>query len=146
MPEKFDKLGISFQYPENWTLDEEDIRAGLKSITVYSPGGGFWSVAIHPKSADPARMAKAALEAMRQEYEGIEAEETRQTLVGRELIGYDIDFFYLDLTNSAKIRSFQAEGMTCTVFYQAEDREYDRVQLVFDAMTVSLLQGIAGSN
>ena len=34
MPEKYEKLGISFQYPDNWTLDEEDALAGRNSVTV----------------------------------------------------------------------------------------------------------------
>ena len=142
MPLKFEKLGISFQYPDNWTLDEEDALVGRRSVTVYSPGGAFWSVAAHPRSADPARLAKAAVEAMRQEYEGLEAEETREALVGRELIGYDLSFYYLDLTNTAQIRCLRTQRTTYTVFCQAEDREFDRIDLVFQAITASLLSGV----
>ena len=29
MPARFDKLGISFQYPENWTLDDTDAVLAL---------------------------------------------------------------------------------------------------------------------
>jgi len=57
MPAKFDKMGISFQYPENWTLDEEDALQGRDSVTVYTPGGGFWSVAVHPSTTDPDQLA-----------------------------------------------------------------------------------------
>ena len=60
MPATFEKLGISFQYPENWTLDEQDALAGRKSVTVYSPGGAFWTVAVHSKAADPAELARDA--------------------------------------------------------------------------------------
>ena len=35
----FDKLGIRFQYPENWTLDESEALAGDQAVTVFSPGG-----------------------------------------------------------------------------------------------------------
>ena len=146
MPLKFEKLGISFQYPDNWTLDEEDALAGRRSVTVYSPGGAFWSVAAHPRSADPARLAEAAVEAMKQEYEGLEAEETREALAGRELIGYDLNFYYLDLINTAQIRCLRTEQTTYTVFCQAEDREFDRIELVFRAMTSSLLSGLEGHN
>ena len=54
MPAQFDSLGISFQYPENWTLDDSDALLGRKSITVYSPGGAFWAVVIIP--ARPIRL------------------------------------------------------------------------------------------
>ena len=60
MPAHFDSLGISFQYPDNWTLDDSDALLGRKSVTVYSPGGAFWSVAIHSEAAEPAEPAKLA--------------------------------------------------------------------------------------
>jgi hypothetical protein len=142
MPATFDNLGISFQYPDNWQLDEEEIRAGQSAVTVYSPGGAFWSVAVHAASADPARMAQAALDAMRKEYEGLEAEPIRETIAGHELIGFDLNFFYLDLTNTAGIRSLRVDGTTYTIFFQAEDHEYHEIGLVFAAMTFSLLHGI----
>jgi hypothetical protein len=142
MPVQFERLGISFQYPDNWTLDEEDAVAGRRSVTVYSPGGAFWSVAMHPPSADPARLARAAADAMRQEYEKIEAEEIHEALAGREMIGYDLNFFYLDLTNTARVRCLRTERTTYSIFCQAEDREFEQVQMVFQAMTTSLLSGL----
>jgi hypothetical protein len=142
MPATFDNLGITFQYPDNWQLDDEEIRAGQSAITVYSPGGAFWTVAVHPASAEPARMAQAALDAMRKEYEDLEAEPVNETVAGHELIGFDLSFFYLDLTSTAGIRSLRVAGTTYTIFFQAEDREYGEIGLVFDAMTLSLLRGI----
>jgi hypothetical protein len=142
MPATFDNLGITFQYPDNWQLDEEEMRAGQSAVTVFSPGGAFWSVAMHTTSADPARMAQAALDAMRKEYDDLEAEPVNETIAGHVLIGFDLNFFYLDLTNTARIRSLRAGGTTYTIFYQAEDGEYCEIGLVFAAMTVSLLRGI----
>ena len=78
MPCQFSKFGISFLYPDNWTLDEEDALAGKRSVTVISPGGAFWSVSIHPRSADPVRLAKAVVHTMQKEYEDLESEEARR--------------------------------------------------------------------
>ena len=142
MPAKFAKIGISFQYPENWTLDEEDARAGNRSVTVHSPGGAFWSVAVHPR-ADPRRVVEAVLNAMRQEYEGLEFEEARDVVVGHVLAGYDMNFFYLDLTNTAQIRSLRVDRTVYTIFWQAEDRELAAIERVFDAMTTSMLMNLA---
>ena len=142
MPATFDNLGITFQYPDNWQLDEEEIRGGQSAVTVFSPGGAFWSVAVHTASAAPARMAQAALDAMRKEYEDLEAEPVSETIAGHELIGFDLNFFYLDLTNTAGIRSLRVDDTTYTIFFQAEDREYREIGLVFNAMTLSLLRGI----
>jgi hypothetical protein len=142
MPATFDNLGISFQYPENWQLDDEEMRAGQSAVTVFSPGGAFWSVAVHTSSADPARMAQAALDAMRKEYDSLEAEPAEETTAGHRLVGFDLNFFCLDLTNTACIRSLKVGRTTYTIFYQAEDREFRELELVFAAMTLSLLRSI----
>jgi hypothetical protein len=141
MPAQFQKLGIAFQYPENWTLDESDARAGQKSVTVYSPGGAFWSVALHPHWADPAGLAKGVVDAMKEEYADIEAEEIEETIAGHELVGFDLSFYYLDLTNSARVRGVRIGQNTYTVFCQGDDREFARVEAVFRAMTTSLVSG-----
>ena len=144
MPARFERLGISFQYPDNWTLDEEDALAGGQSVTVYSPGGAFWSVTVHPPSADSGKLAEAAVEAMKQEYEELEAQAARQSLAGREMTGYDLNFYYLDLTNTAQIRCLRTDQAVYSIFCQAEDREFDQIQLVFEAMTTSLLSELKG--
>jgi hypothetical protein len=142
MPAEFRKLGIAFQYPENWSLDEEDALAGRRSVTLVTPGGGFWCVGIHPRGTDPGKLAKAAVDAMEQEYKEVEIEEIQETFVGREMVGYDLNFYYLDLINTAQIRCFQTEQATYSVFYQAEDREFDRIQAVFRAITTSFLTSL----
>ena len=142
MPAEFKKMGISFQYPDNWALDEEDALAGRNSVTVYSPGGGFWSISIHPRSADPLRLAKAAVDAMKAEYAELEVDRTQEKIAGREMIGYDLCFYYLDLTNTASVRCIRTDRATYTVFCQAEDREFDKVHGVFRAMTTSFLENL----
>ncbi len=142
MPALFDRLGIKFQYPENWRLDQEDAIEGGQSVTVCSPAGAFWTLMIHPRSADPARLAKAVVDVMRQEYEELEAEAVREGLAGRDTVGYDLNFYYLDLTNSAAVRSLRTNRRTYTIFYQAEDREFAQVQQVFLAIATSLIDGL----
>jgi hypothetical protein len=142
MPARFDKLGISFQYPENWTLDDSDALLGRKSVTVYSPGGAFWSVAIHSGSSEPAKLAAAVVETMKKEYAGVEVDEAEEIVAGHALIGYDLAFYYLDLINTAIVRSLRIGTSTYTIYCQAEDREFDQLQMVFRAMTTSLLTGL----
>jgi hypothetical protein len=142
MPARFDKLGISFQYPENWTLDDSDAILGRRSVTVISPGGGFWSVAIQSGSADPAKLAVAVVETMKKEYSGVEVDETDETIAGHDLIGFDLAFYYLDLINTAWVRTLRAGESTYTIYCQAEDRDFDQLQMVFRAMTTSLLTGL----
>ncbi len=139
MPAVFNKLGIHFQYPENWTLDEQDAVSGQRSVTVYSPGGAFWCIAVHPRWTDPSRLAQKAVQAMREEYEGIEDEPAEENVAGWDLVGYDLNFFYLDLTNTAKVRCLRGDHATYSIFWQAEDREFEQLARVFDAITLSFL-------
>jgi len=140
MPGEFHKMGIRFLYPENWTLDEEDALGGQKSVAVYSPGGAFWSVSVHPRHANPAQLAEAAVKAMQEEYEELESEEEREVIEGRELVGFDLNFYYLDLTNTATVRVLQTPHATYVIFCQAEDREFDQIQRVFQAITTSFVK------
>jgi hypothetical protein len=142
MPVKFERPGITFLYPDNWTVEEEEIPAGRGSVTVYSPGGAFWSVIVHPRSVSPRRLAEAAVEAMKEEYEELEAEKTRETIAGHATIGYDLSFYCLDLINTACIRALRTVDGTYTVFCQAEDRDFERLEQVFQAMTTSLLDHV----
>jgi hypothetical protein len=142
MPATFNSLGISFQYPDNWTLEDTDAVAGRRSVTVYSPGGAFWSLAIHPRSADPSRLAEGVVTAMKEEYADLEVQETHERLAGHETVGYDLNFYCLDLTNSAQIRAVRVGQGTYTIFCQAEDQEFEQIQRVFQAITNSLLRGL----
>ena len=137
MPQTFSKFGISFLYPDNWTLDETRAEGEAESATVYSPGGAFWSISVHPPSADPGRLAEAAVGAMRAEYSDLEQESSYQLVDGRKVHGFDLAFYYLDLTNSAFVRSFRTPVATYVLFYQAEDREYGQLEQVFAAITKS---------
>ncbi|MBN2023068.1 MAG: hypothetical protein JW809_09775 [Pirellulales bacterium] len=142
MPAQFDNLGISFLYPENWSLSEEVALAGCRSVTLSSPTGAFWTLSIHPRSANPAGLASAAVEAMRQEYDSLEAEEATETIAGQELTGFDLNFFFLDLTSTACVRTLRAERATYTIFFQAEDRDFAQLRDVFLAVTTSFLQNL----
>jgi hypothetical protein len=142
MPAVFNHLGITFQYPENWTLDDDDAVLGKKSVTVYSPGGAFWTVAIHPGTADPEKLAAAVVEVIRKEYQGIDVEDVAEHLEGHDLIGFDLAFYCLDLTNTAHVRGVRVGNSTYTIYSQAEDREYESIKMVFQAMTITLLRGL----
>jgi hypothetical protein len=146
MPAQFQSPDIFFLYPENWNLDEEECLGDQQSVTVYSPAGGFWSVGYHPGSADPLQLANAALDAMKEEYKKIDIEEIRETVGGRELVGFDLNFFFMDLTNTAHIRSFKGPRGTYSLFYQAEDGEFEQIHKVFQAMIFSLIGNIKDLN
>jgi hypothetical protein len=139
MPAVFEKLGIQFMYPDNWTLDESEVLEGNNTVSVYSPGGGFWSIIIHPPELEPAEIVSAAVQAMRQEYDELDAEPRNEKIAGRDVVGMELNFYCLDLTNTAVLRSFSTDDAAYLVICQSDDREYDEIGPVFEAITNSLL-------
>ena len=139
MPGVYDKMGIRFLYPDNWTLDEDEALQGNRSVTVHSPGGAFWSITLHAADTDPAELAQAALEALQSEYPESESEEVFEQIGPQSIAGYDFSFFYLDFVNTALIRGFRTPSASCLVLCQTEDRELDALGPVFQAITTSLL-------
>jgi hypothetical protein len=145
MPAVFNKLGIKFSYPENWEVDEAEALEGGRSVTLYSPAGGaFWTVSVHPRKTDPWRLAKAAAKALKEEYDSLETEPVSENVAGVELVGYDFNFYCLDLTSTAAVRVVPPKRATYAIFYQAEDREFQEVEHVFQAMLLTLLRGLKG--
>ena len=144
MPREFRKPGVAFQYPDNWVLDEQDWAGDEPAVTVFSPGGAFWVVSVHPRTSEPDRLAQTAVEAIQAEYEGVDVEPVEEDLEGHLMTGFDLRFFFMDLTNTATVRCLRGPAATYTVFCQAEDREYEQVRAVFQAMTVSLLRDSLG--
>jgi hypothetical protein len=144
MPITYDDLGIHFQFPENWSLEANDEIPDRPTVTVYSPGGAFWSVMRLDGQQDVAQMAQEAGAALKQEYPGADIQEVRETLCDVELEGYDLNFIYLDLISTACIRTAHTAGSSYLIVYQAEDREFAKLNDVFRAMTFSLLAEAVG--
>jgi hypothetical protein len=139
MPSEFKGMGISFLYPDNWALEEEAATDGHGSVTVYSPSGAFLSISIHPPLTDPIVLANKAIDVIREEYNEADVEEAQETLSGKELVGYDLNFFCMDLTSTAKVRCLRTDRATYAVFCQGEDADFARLARVFEAITASLL-------
>jgi hypothetical protein len=140
MQASFDQYGICFQYPDNWTLEADDMMRGQGAVSVYSPGGGFWSVTVHDPTQQPSELLDAVVQTMKGMYEELDTEEIRETIEGRLVPGREMNFYYLDLTNTSKARVLVSDRANYLVLCQAEDREFAELERVFGAMTVSLLK------
>ena len=138
----FNRFGLAFDHPENWTVDTDDSEGRYATATVYSPGGAFWSVRGHAPGGDPATLAAAIVAQMREDYRDLDSEPAADTLAARTLTGFDINFYYLDLTNTAQVRTIVTPTAIYLVFCQADDREWDHVAPVFAAMTTSFVRGL----
>jgi hypothetical protein len=136
-------MGISFLYPDNWDLDDEETDGRHGSVAIYSPTGAFVSIGVHPRVIKPLDLAKGAVDGILEEYGEVDVEEAQQMVSGRELVGYDLNFFCMDFTSTATVRCLRTHSATYSVFCQAEDKDFERLARVFDAVTASLLGSIA---
>ena len=136
----YQQAGIQFLYPENWELDNREDSGQPWSVSVHSPSGGFWSLTVHEGETELADLSAESLQAVEQEYQDsfFEAVPTREMIAGHATIGFDINFFYLDFLIFSKLRVFRMGRYNCIVLYQAEDRDFDQLDRVFQAITLSL--------
>src|ERR1700736_3598166 len=130
---EFDEGGVRFRYPENWRLEREDTDAGW-TVSVQSPGTAFLMVALREDLPSTESMAETALEALREDYPDLEADDCVESLAGQPAVGHDIRFFSLDLTNTCWTRSFYTPRGTVLVLCQANDLELAQNEAVLRAI------------
>jgi hypothetical protein len=158
MPAVFDKLGIGFEYPDNWSLEEYSVGEELEvvQVVVSGPQTAFWHLSKHPPNVDLEALFDEALAAMRAQYPGMEVELADDlTSAGgwmdsqqdsgtggamEGLYGFNVSFICLDLTITAWLRGLQTHTASYLLLCQAEDRELTGVGPVFRAMWISLLR------
>ena len=136
----YEHHGVHFEYPENWTLDDDQSDQSQATITLFSPGGAFWMLRVLPCDTDLPLMLKTVLDALADEYQDVDSVAVSDQVDSQAMIGYDVNYYCLDLTTSALIRGFKTFRASYALLCQAEDREFTRVKPVFHAMTTSLVR------
>ena len=117
----FENHGLRFEYPSGWELEEND-HGEVMTVAVQDPGGlGFALITTDESCPDPADVADAALEAMREEYPDLDAAPAMETINEHCATGHDVEFFALDMTNGATIRCFRTPSRTVLAFGQWSD-------------------------
>lgn len=139
MTKVYKGLGVEFSYPDQWKLDLSEEKT-VKSVSVLGPGGSFWSIARRPRDTNLSRMVQEVVETMKSLYEDLDAEPTSETIQDVQLIGYDLNFIYLDLTNTARVRAFSTRQGTYLIMCQAEDRDWPHVEEAFYLLSASALK------
>lgn len=133
----FDEEGIRFKYPTNWQLSREEGEDGW-TVTVQSPHTAFMLLSVRRDVPAPEEIADAALEALREEYPDLEADDCIDSVAGQPALGHNIRFFSLDLTNSAWTRSFYSPLGTIFIMCQVNDLELETNEPVLRAICASL--------
>ena len=141
----FDRFGLAFDHPDGWLVDTEDAEGRFATVTVYSPAGGFWSVSGHAPGGDPGELAAAVVAEMQDEYRELDAEPAADEIAGHDLHGFDLNFYCLDLTNTAQVRTLATPAAIYLILCQAEDHDWEALGPVFAAITMSFVKGLGAS-
>jgi hypothetical protein len=140
MPAIYENIGVRFLYPENWSIIDEDDESWPRSVTVQSQQTGFWTLHVYPPDQEVRPVVKELIAAMQAEFNDIEVLPAKEAFGETATKGVDLAFFYLDLLVEAKIRSLRTPSATLIWLYQAESREFESIEPVFQAIAVSMLQ------
>jgi hypothetical protein len=140
MPAVYDRFGVKFLYPENWSITDEDDEGWPRSVTVQSRDTGFWSLHVYPAGQELKPVVKELVEAIQAEFDDIEVLPAKETIGQTPTTGVDLAFFYLDLLVEAKIRCIRTPSATIVWLYQAESREFESIEPVLQAIAVSMLR------
>jgi hypothetical protein len=117
----YEDHGVRFEYPSEWILEVTD-DGPLTTIDLQHPDGvAFLLVSVDLSCPDSGDVADSVLETMREEYPDLDADPTEEIVGDRFISGYDVQFFALDLPNSARIRCFRTLLRTILVFGQWTD-------------------------
>jgi hypothetical protein len=134
----YDDHGIRFDYPSGWELDETD-DGPRTTVALQSPGGtAFALVTLDEECPAPSDLADEALQAMKEEYPGLDASPALETIDGHHAVGHDLEFLSLDVANSSTIRCFRTPRRTVFVFGQWSDLDGEEPEALLAALRKSI--------
>jgi hypothetical protein len=137
MLQTYEQDGISFRYPANWKLEQEESDNGW-TVFLQSAGTSFVTITLDTDMPPLEQVLETALETLRSDYPTLEAEACVETLAGQLALGHNIQFFALDLTTTCYTRCFHCEQGTVLVLCQADDLELEESDPAFQAILASL--------
>jgi hypothetical protein len=147
MTKTYTGLGLTCMYPENWSVTEDTDDGRVVSFTLESPSAAFMTVTEYPWTVTPQEALDEACEVMRDEYDEVEFHETDSDLErdGKPLdacLAGEARFYYLDLMVVSRMIAFVLEHRTFLIQIQAEDRDFEALEIVFKAILVSMLRSV----
>ena len=150
MTATYDKLGIQFLYPENWKLfDETDAVPHV--VTLEAPdGSSTWSVHVYDRDFDASELLKETLGALQDTYPDVEIAPLKDDkclqllselpqIETDSIQGTEAMFYCLDFLIQARLYLVATSEHRLLIWTQAEDRDFDQQELVFSAISASLL-------
>jgi hypothetical protein len=137
MHNTYQTTGLRFAYPGDWDAQEEQTEEGL-SITVSGDGSAFCSVMLMPDRPSAESVIEAAMTAYRESYDDFDVYPVACRIAGQESVGRNVDFFCMELVNSAWLRAFRTGRFTVLVLAQSGPDEQLAAKRAFDTVCDSL--------
>jgi len=145
MTAKYDRDGVTFLYPENWSLEEHPLQGLPRTVSVTSPVGAYWSATVYGDDEPLERLQEQYVETFRQEYDDVELDLTKIGVGTETLSVLDIQFHCLDFLVHSRLIARRVGKHHVLIAWQAEDRDFDELEPVFTAITFTAIQDPAAT-
>ncbi len=140
MTATYEKIGLKFLYPENWKLTDETEGGLPSSISLESPdGSGLWSVHVYDSDSDPDEILKDTIVTLQETYPDLEITPIKSDFDPLPSTGVETLFYCLDFLVLVRLQVVTTPNYQLLFWFQAEDREFEKQEPVFRAMTISAL-------
>jgi len=143
MPAQYDRNGLKFLYPDNWVLSDQNDTELPRVISLETPDGAIWSAHLFAPESDPDFLIKDTVTALEETYPDLEVSAAEQAFPKHPGAAIETVFFCLDFLVRIKLMTMQTSQYQVMAWYQAEDREFDKQEPIFHAVTTSLMQSLA---
>lgn len=138
----FEQHGLRIQYPENWTLQQGQAEGQGLELQIVAPSGAFWSLLAFARQNEGEPLMQEILGNLEEQYDSVETSAVQESMGGFEASGHDTFFFYLDLLVANRMRCLSAGEHRFLIIWQAENRDFDNIEPVFQAITVGFLASL----
>ncbi len=142
MPSTYQGLDLECVYPDNWRLMEDNFEDGIAGFTIESPEAAFFSLVRYPWTCAPREVLENAIPAMQSEYDQFEVNPMEAHLGIADSRAVEANFYCLDFLVTSKLVAFTIRPFTYLVQMQAEDRSFEKLDLVFRAMLSTILKSL----
>lgn len=142
MPAAYKRDELQFQYPDGWAIDEDPPHGVPRTVSVTATNGAYWSAMIYELSAaNEEDLKREYVETFQDEYEDLEHHAVA-VQIGQETVeAIDLQFYCLDFLVHSRLFVRDIGNHRVLIAWQAEDRDFDDLEQVFAAITVSAMLG-----
>ena len=135
----YDREELRFRYPENWLIDEDPSSGVPRTISVTANNGAFWSATIYDESSSAQELQKEYLETFQAEYEDLEMDPVEIKVGDQYISALDLQFYCLDFLVHSRLIVREIGSYRVLIAWQAEDRDFDELEPIFEAITLSAM-------